>query len=216
VVSQARSLTVENGDAYEMACTFLQIIVGKKKQVEEVFSPIVKKAHEAHKEAVAQMKKFMDPLNMAELEVKSKVSTFRMNEERKRREEEVRQQEISRKEHEERAIAEAAQLEAAGEKELADIVLQNAAEDPAPVVVVASSVPKAAGISGREIWKWRFAAGEENALRMLVKAAAEDERLLAYLMVNETAVGATARTQKGLMKVPGIEAYKENTISIRA
>ena len=216
VVSQAQALTVVDGDSYEMACELLKLVANKKKQVEETFDPIVKKAHGAHKEAVAQMKKFMGPLEMAELAIKGKVSNYRYEQERIRREEEMRQAEALRKEQERQAIEEATRLEAHGESELAEIVLQEAAAAPPPVAIVQSSTPKVEGISGRENWKWRFAKDEGTTLRALVAAAVKDDRFLAYLSVNEKALGAAARTQKKLMKVPGVEVYNEPTVSVKA
>lgn len=216
VVSQAQSLTVVTGEDYELACVFLQGIAGKKKQVKDVFDPIVTKAHEAHKEALAQMKKFMSPLEMAEAEVKRKVLAFQQEQERLRREEERRQAEALRQEAERKAIEEAAQLEAQGEKELAEIVLQEAAAAPAPVAVVPSFVPKATGISARDVWKWRVKGDELQALKALVIAAAKDDRLLAYLCFNEKVLTATAKAQKSLMKVPGIETFKDATVAVRA
>jgi hypothetical protein len=202
VVSQAQHLTVSTGEDYEMACTFLQFVASRKKQVEEVFDPIVTKAHAAHKEAVAQKKKFMDPLLMAESTVKIKVSTFRTEEERKRRIEEQRLADEARKDAEERAILEAAQLEASGEHELADMVIQNQTEAPAPVVVLESSVPKQSGISGRTNWKYRIV----------------DESLVPreYLSIDPMKVGAVVRSQKGMTKIPGIEVYPESSVSVRA
>jgi hypothetical protein len=216
VVSQAQQLTVTSSEEYEYACTFLQFVAGRKKQVEEVFDPIVTKAHAAHKEAVAQKKKFMDPLLSSESLVKGKVSTYRMEQERIRRAEEQRLADEQRKKDEERALAEAQELEANGEKELADLVLQTAAEAPAPVVVLESSVPKQDGIASRTNWKWRFKNGEAEALRELVKAALQNEQLLGFLMVNESAVGSVVRAQKSLTKIPGIEVYPDTSVSVRA
>jgi len=202
VVTQAQRMTVASGEDYEMACTFLQFVAGRKKQVEEVFDPIVSKAHAAHKEAVAQKKKFMDPLLQAETSVKGKVSIYRMEEDRNRRAEEQRLAEIARKEAEERALAEAAQLEASGEKELAEMVLETAAEAPAPVVVIESFVPKQAGVSGRTNWKYRIV----------------NESLIPreFLSVDPVKIGAVVRSQKGMTKIPGIEVYSEESVSIRA
>ena len=202
VVAQAQSITVETGEDYELACMFLQGIAGKKKQVEDVFGPIVRKAHEAHKEACAQMKKFTDPLAVAEMEVKRKVIVFRDEQERLRRQEEQRQAEIARKEQEQRAIDEAAQLEANGEKELAEIVLQDAASAPAPVAVVPSFVPKSSGISGRV--EWDFRVTDETKIPR------------EYLMVNLVAIRAVVKAQKSMAKIPGVQVFQKSNISVKA
>ena len=201
LVQQAQRLTVTSNEDYEMACTFLQLVATRKKQVDEVFDPIVKAAHEAHKQAVSKKKMFMDPLLTAEFEVKGKVSKFAAEEERKRREEEQRLAEEQRKTAEANALEEVKRLEAAGERELAEIVLQNAAEEPAPVVVLPSSVPRQSGIAARKTYKFRVV----------------NEALIPreYLKVNEVAIGAVVRAQKNLTKIPGIEVYAEDSVSVR-
>jgi len=215
VVEQARSLTVRDAEDYEMACTFLQLVATRKKQVEETFDPIVRKAHDTHKEAVAQKKKFMDPLLLAEGDVKLKVARWRNEQERIRQAEEARLQAEARQQADTQALQEAAHLEAAGDHALAEIRLEEAAAAPAPVVVLESAVPKSAGISGRTNWKWRYRVGEVAALRELAAAAAKDESLLAYLQLNEMAIGATVRAQKSLARIPGIEAYPDESVSVR-
>lgn len=214
--SDANRITVKTGEDYEFACAFLQLVATQKKKVNDAYDTIVKKAHEAHKEAVATKKRYMDPLLQAETIVKGKVSFFLVAEERKRLAEQQRLTDIARKQEEERALAEAVELEASGEKELAEMVLQNATEAPAPVVVVESEVPKQTGVSSRTNWKWRFKVSETASLRELVKAAAADDRLLCYLTHKETAIGSAARTQESLTQIPGIEVYPDKSVSVRA
>jgi hypothetical protein len=216
VVAQGNAITIECGEDAEMAGSFLTLVATRERQVEETFDPIVKKAHAAWKEAVAQRDKFLNPLVEAERGVKAKLSTWAAEEDRKRR---LRDQQAEKKLKEEadaRAIAEAEQLTASGDTELADMMLEQAAAAPAPVVISESTVPKQNGIAMKVIWKWRFAKDEVSALRELVKAAAADERYLPYLCANETAIGATARAQKELTKIPGIQAYPENSVSVRS
>lgn len=202
VVQQAQQCTIASGEDYEMACSFLTFIANRKKQVEEVFDPIVSKAHAAHKEACAQKKKFMDPLLTAESNVKFKVSNYRAAEDRKRREEELRLAAEARREADERALNEAAQLEQDGEKELAEMVLQAAAEAPAPVIVLENTVPKQSGISARTNWRYRVV----------------NEALIPreFLSVDPMKIGAVVRSQKGMTKIPGIEVYPEASVSVKA
>ena len=216
VVAQAHEITVETSDDYEMACSFLTLIATRRKQVGETFDPIVQKAHATWQEAIAQRKKFLDPLNEAEANVKRKVSDWRIDEERKRKAEEDRLAAIAKKEADDRALAEAEQLAANGEHELATMVLEEAAAAQAPVLVAPTTVPKQEGIAKKTTWKWRYKGNPSSALQALVKAAAEDERWLAYLCVNETVVGGEARTKKSLTRIPGIEVYPDESVSVRA
>lgn len=214
VVEQARAIVVDSPEAYEEAGTFLQLIAERRRLVGETFDPIVSKAHAAHKEAVAQRAKFLDPLNTAERDVKGKLAGYVQEQQRIQREAQRRLEEEARQAAETAAAEEAKRLEAAGETELAAMVREEAAQAPAPVVPVASAVPRMAGIANRETWKWRFKGSEAAALRELVQAAAKDERLLGYLAVRETAVGSTVRAQKSLTKIPGIEVYPDQTVAV--
>lgn len=202
VVSQAQQLVVADSDDYEMACSFLQLIATRKKQIGEAFDPIVSKAHETHKEAVAQRKRLLDPLETAEQNVKGKVSTFRLEEERQRRAEEFRLAEEEKKKREIEALEQAAHLEAAGDKEMAEMVIQQAAEAPAPVVVLQTAVPKGMGVSAQKNWKFRIV----------------NEALIPreYLSPDEKKIGAVVRSQKNLAKIPGIEIYSEESVRVRA
>lgn len=226
VVAQANQIVIETADDYEMTASFLQMIAARKKEVDATFDPIITKAHEAHKEALAQKKKFTDPLIEAERTTKGKLIAFSTEQERLRKIEEARLAEIARQEQaaaqaeadrmakieadriQEAALREASQLEAQGESVLADIVLQHAADSIAmsplamPVmaapVVVQSIVPKAAGLATTDVWKFEVT----------------DEALIPrqFLSVNLQSIGAVVRTQKGLAKIPGVRVWTEKQI----
>lgn len=198
VVEAANSLTVTDSVQYQDACTFLQQVAVKKKQVDEVFDPIVKAAHSAHKEAVAQKKKFTDPLVSAESVVKGKISTYRAEEDRKAREEEARLNEARRKQAEEEALA-AAILEPDEEEQ--DVIIERAIAQPPAPVYVAPKVPVVQGISERKVWKYRIIN------HSLIPRE--------YLIPNEVAIGAVVRSMKENANIPGVEIYSESSTSVR-
>jgi hypothetical protein len=65
--------------------------------------------------------------------------------------------------------------------------------------VIPKSVPKVAGISMRENWKFRIV----------------NEKLIPreYLKVDDVKIGAIVRALKGATNIPGIEAYNESIIN---
>ena len=202
VVSQANQITVTDAEDYEMACSFLTLIATRKKQVGETFDPIVQKAHATWKESIAQRDKFLNPLAVAEMNVKNKVTNWRLEEERKRRAEEARLSAQLKKEADDRAAAEAAALKASGEKELAQMVLEEAASAPPPVVVARPTVPKQDGIASRV--NWRFEVVEESKVpRELMEPS-------------DIKIGAVVRSQKGLAKIPGVRVWSEESVSVRS
>jgi hypothetical protein len=241
IVAQANEIVIQSQDDYDMTASFLQYLSRGMKAVSEKFDPTIDAAHKSHKAAIALKKEFMDPLVEAERTTKRKMVSFDEERERQERERQRIAQEEARKKAEAdaaeaarlakeeadrkaaAALAEAAQLEAQGESHLAEIVLQAAAEEEkaAPVVVmpVAApvvapiSAPKTSGIAKTEDWKWGIEGDDEaSALLKLVRAAATDHRLLAYLAFNTKTIGSAVKTQKSLAVIPGISTWPEKNV----
>jgi len=70
----------------------------------------------------------------------------------------------------------------------------------APVVIV--EAPKVTGVSGRQTWKWR----------------AVDPALIPdkYWILNEQLINAEVRALKSQTRIPGIEAFAEDGLSVRS
>ena len=144
------------------------------------------------------------PLAIAETTLKRSLVDYQQEQERKRIAEEKRLAEIARQEAEKRQLEEAAALEA---EALAtdDAGMLAAAQEmvsapvAAPVVTLPKATPTVAGLSYRDSY---VVTGID--LKVLVKAAATDANLLAYLQADESAIGAVVRSTKGAMKIPGV------------
>lgn len=138
--------------------------------------------------------------------------------ERKKAEEErIRQQELEaqqRKEEEERKLAAAASAEQVGMGEQAvQAILNEPSVQPKPVAPPAFT-PSSTHVT-RDAWQ----AEEDTAnggLWALVKAAAKDKKLLAYLEPNTMALNGTARALKTAMAVPGFKAVNKGSIAAKA
>lgn len=198
----SQALTVVTPEQYTEACEFVKAIAKTRKEVEGTFGPIKTKQYEAWKEAVAQENKFLDPLDKATSLVKGKIGGYLAEQERIRRAEEDHQREIARREAEARAMAEAAELERQGENHAAEQVIQEAVSAPPPVVVVPKAVAKQVGIAPRTVWKFR-----------VVDSAKVPRE---YLSVDEQKIGQIVRAMKEMAKIPGVEVYSEDTVSVRA
>ncbi len=119
---RAKSIIVYSFGTLTKANEFLTSIKLMRKEINTTFNPIIKKAHEAHKEAVAQKKRYDDPLVSAEKIIKIGIAAYmedmakirREEEEKAKREEEVRQKE------EDRILAEAKILEDSGKEKEAE------------------------------------------------------------------------------------------------
>jgi hypothetical protein len=205
---QAQALTITTPETYTQAGEMLRGIKALRKEINDTFDPIISRAHEAHREACAQKKKAETPLAEAETILKRGLIAFDTEQERLRRIEELRLQELARQEEEARQLAEAAALEAQANA-TADLVeayhIRQDAEavlaQPivAPVVVVQKATPKVAGLSYREVWRYRVTDARQIPRE--------------YLSVDDVKIGGVVRALKGATAIPGIEVYAEKVAS---
>ncbi|HCU25404.1 MAG TPA: hypothetical protein DF383_10315 [Deltaproteobacteria bacterium] len=197
VPDQARAIQITDTNTYTKAGELLLAIKDLRKEIDATFDPIVKKAHEAHKEAVAQKKKVEAPLAEAEGIIKPRIAAYQAEQERIRREEEARLREEARKREEEERLALALEAEKEGMPEVAEEILEVPAFVPPPVVP--SSTPKVSGISTRTVWKHRIINAD-----LLPRQ---------YLMPDEKALAAHGRALGSRAKVPGVEFYPEQVVA---
>lgn len=200
VPEKARALKIVDNETYVMAGNMLVEIKGLRKQINDTFDPIVKKAYEAHKEAKAQKTKVEAPLAEAEGIIKPALSAWNMEQERIRRQAELAAQEAARKAEEERRLKEAESLEKQGDQKGVEEVL-SAPIEVAPVIVQ-KTVPKVQGISFTERWKFQIVDASKIPRE--------------YLVPDEIKIGQVVRALKGATSIPGVKAYSESGVSGRA
>lgn len=211
-VDHANRLVVVDNVSREQAAEFGRGIAGLLKQTVDWFGPMKRAAAAAHKAICSKENEVVEPLEAAKRYLSSQIGSYDQRMERERREEEQRQQKIAadqaaaeaKRLSEEQALTDAIELEAAGDKNGAEAVLNNPVPLPVfvPPVVVPRSVPKAQGVSSSQAWKFRVTN----------LAAVPDE----YKILDEKAVGKVVRAMKDKTKIPGIEVYPEGRASFRA
>lgn len=196
IPEQARAIQVVDNETYSQAGEILVTIKGLRKEIGAAFDPIIKKAHEAHKEAKAQKDKAEAPLIEAENIIKPALAAYDREQERLRREEEERQREIARKAEEERRLQEALQAEKEGDAAAAQAII----EEPVyvPPVVIEKTTPKVQGISMQKVWKFRIV----------------NEALIPrdYMTPDTVKIGGVVRATKGSIQIPGVEIYSEDIV----
>lgn len=192
VSTDAQALMIVNNEGYVQAGIITNQITLLLKEIDATFDPIISKAFQSHKEAVAQKKKKAEPLELAKKIIKSKIIGYQEAEEKKRREEEARLRAELQKQEEERKLAEALQAEAEGNKEVADAIMEE--EIKAVPIVLPKSTPKIQ-VTVREIWKFRI----------IDKSKIPPE----YLMPDEVKIGQIVRALKKQTTIGGIEVYSE-------
>ena len=176
-------------------------------EISRVFSPIIEKAHAAHKEAIAQRTRLEAPLRQAETVLKGRVVAFLDQEAALRRVEEARLMAAQAQAEESRRVAEAAALEQAGLHVEAEAVLT---APPPPPVPVTLAPPQADGVSTREVWR-----AEVRDLAALVRAVAEGKVPAAAVEPCLPFLNGQARALKGLMAYPGVQAVKETVVAVK-
>lgn len=201
LADEARAMRIRTLDDYDQAGAFLRRCKGMRDQISAFMAPVKRAAHEAHRAAIAQEKQALAPVEEAERLVKREVVRYQqeLEAERRRQEEAVRAMERER--------AEAAALEAArlcelnGDHEQAEEILDNVEMFEEPVNLEAMEV-RTEGVSIRQTWRYRVV----------------DEALVPreYLMLDEKKIGAVVRAMKALTRIPGIEAYPDETVAVRA
>ena len=100
VLADAAELAIMSQGSLEIANTMRQGIKRLIKEVTDTFGPIKQKTHSAWKEAVAQEKKYLDPLETADKRLKDKMGQYLLTEQAERQKETDRLAEIARKEKE--------------------------------------------------------------------------------------------------------------------
>ena len=143
---RAKRIIVYDGKSLTLANEFLKSIKLLMNEIFTTFNPIIKKAHEAHKEAVAQKKRYEEPLIEAERTIKLHIGAYMEGQEKIRREaeEKARREEEERQKEEERILAEAKRLEDSGKQKEAESII---AEIPLPALVEMPIAPVAEGLS---------------------------------------------------------------------
>jgi len=207
--AQAQAVQVVDQVSLTAANDMLVGIKAMRKQVDAVFDPIIKKAHEAHKEAIAQKKKVEKPLAEAEGLVKKQVGTYLAELERKRQEEErkKREEEEAKRKAEEERLRQAIEAEENGNKAEAEAILEEVAVEentPAEDQPIEHAKPDMEGVSYKERWKWEY----------VNKDLIPEEFMM--MVPDESKINYAVRTMKGKTNIPGIRVFNDPIISARA
>jgi hypothetical protein len=198
ILEQAKQLIILDQESLEFVSRFLDNIRDWRARIAERLDPLIQAAHKAHKEAVALKKEAEEPLIAAEGLAKKMVGDYLEAERRLREEAERKIRE-----------AEEAKRKADTELEKAALLEQVGANDKAAELMAAAEAIEAAapkpdplpekavapGLTTREVWRYEIT----------------DPMKLprAYLMPDESAIGAAVRTQKARCEIAGVRIWME-------
>jgi hypothetical protein len=206
VPDRAKGLQIVTAEDFVAAGELLKTIKGLRAEIDGTFDPIISKAHEAHKEAIAQKRKVDSPLVEAEGILKPKLAAYMAEEERKRKEAELLAQKAAQEEAERQQLADASLLHDIGETDTANAMLE---EKPiVPAVILPRATPAVPGISMRQTW-----SAQVVSLQALVKAVAEGKVPIQALSANTVFLNQQARAMKNALNYPGVRAVPDNNIA---
>jgi hypothetical protein len=200
VFTLASVYTVATTEQYQFAAEELKNIKAGMKAAEKMRKEATGPLDAAKKTIMDWFRPIEDRYSQAETKIKTAMLTYQKEQERQRLISEAQAKEAARKEQERIDAIALSQAEKALENH--DTETANAIISAVPTVRAAPiplAVPKIAGISTREIWKYRVI----------------NEKLIPdkYKIVNEKMLGEVARSTKGALAVSGVEFYSETTMA---
>lgn len=232
IVAPIRNFQVIDIESSQMAMNLRVAIKAKKKAVEAVFNPHIENAHRAHKALTTAKKEKLIPLDAAIKYLGEKLNAYtqeqqriareaelkrRLEEERIRKEAEAEAEKIRLAEQqrlEDEQLEAAKQAEEAGEKELAEAILNQEVE-AAPVVpayvppsapVVPAYVPPQ-GLQQRTTWK-----AEVVDIKALCVAVAAGTVPVEVFKINQALLNEKARSMQNNLNWPGVRTYPDTTV----
>ncbi len=191
---------IQGPDSYLAAADLLTLGRDTMNSIDDAYDDIIKKAHEAHKAAVAKKASYYRPVEEGCKLIKGAMERYDAEQEQKRLAEQRRLQQEARKQEEERRLQEAIEAETSGNKEEAEELLSAPVE--VPVVTVLKATPKVAGVSFREIWD-----AQVTDFLALVKAVAAGQVSVNALEPNGKFLRQQAQSLKSTMKMPGVRVF---------
>jgi len=200
--AKAKEIKVRDQVSLDAANAFLRGIKGLLAKIAETFDLIVKKAHEAHRQAIEQKKKHEEPLVRAEVIIKAEILRYLTEQVRIRREavEEAQREADAKEKARLQKMQAAIDAENAGTPEEAEKHFEEAIAIEPPKPIIPPAV-KAQGTSIRKIWRWR-----------VVDPAVIPRE---FLVIDERKIAAEVGRLAGETRIPGVEVYQQEIVITR-
>lgn len=210
MATDVRAIVVECETTHGAALGWLKKIAEATRRVEALFAPAKKAAHAAHKAIVAAEAELLSPLAEARATLTRAVGVYEADQWRIADEERRRLESVARQREEERRLMDAVAADQAGDAALAAEIMDEAPA-PSPIVRVEPRVAKVSGVASVE--RWHAEVADKAALVAYVAAHPE---WLSLVEPNAAGLNALARSQRGELRIPGVRAVSERSVSVRA
>ena len=197
--AKAQEIKVYDQVSLDTANAFLRGIKGLLSRIANTFDPIIKQAHEAHKQAIDKRKEHEEPLLQSERIIKAEMGRYLTEQARIRQEAEERARREAAEAERKRLAAMQAAIDAenAGKSEEAEKHLEEAVAIEPPKPAIPEPV-KVQGTFLRKETKWRVV--DLNAVPR------------EFLALDRARVEQVFRIQREKMAIPGIQVYFDETV----
>ena len=195
ITGKVESIIIETEDDYGEAAEYGKRVKAQIKAVKDYWKPLKENAAKAHKEICAREKEMLAPLQEAESTLKGAMSSYLMEQEKKRLEQEERMRRLQEAEAE-RLLNEAVESERNGD-----------AEEAAARMEYAETLATATTVVQGTSTDWEIESIDASKVPTEVAG-------VIIRPVDEAAVKHLIRMSKGAVQIPGVVYKKTTKISL--
>lgn len=208
IEQRAKAFVITNDKEYEEACETTKLVKQMQKKVVDYWEPLRVSAHKTYNDILAHKKEMLNPLESAEKILKNKISTYSLEQEKKREAEENAMRKLAEAEVDKK-IAEAQEAEKNGDVQGYEYAMAEAEvmETVATSGRVTTENKKIKGVSTKKAWK---ITGVDSS-KVPVNFNGMELRPVDLKLVNQL-----IKASNGSIEIPGITYEETNSISIRA
>lgn len=209
LVEEAKVITVDSVESSEKATDCGRVLQVAKVEEEKWFKAIKIQIDSIKAPVLTAEREHIGLIETQKVRLGSEITAWNNKQRAIREEEERLARELAEQAMREELLLRACELEAAGDKEAAEAVL----EEPvmAPVVIQSVAPPKVQG----QVAKYTYSM-EVTDLMTLVKAVAEGRVLLSAIEANESFLNSKARNDKEGYSVPGTKLVRKESTFFRS
>lgn len=204
IVDVVKNLAVVDGRTYELMANGVLLLRKARKYFEARSNPLISEAWKHYKHLGAQLAEDVKPIDEAQKYGDKQLADYDDRQEKARQAEQLRLEAEKKQKDEQERLELASLAEQLGEKTLADSILTTPSNEPPPVVY--KDVPKVAGLSFRE--DWRFEIVDPGAIplrfhRLEANSKGEWSCKCVADIANEV------KRLKSTARIPGVRVFAE-------
>jgi hypothetical protein len=209
VLEAAKRAKVDSVDAYEQANRLGRVLQAASKERESWFKSVKQRIDAIKAPILSAEKEDCGSIDQEKLRLGREITAWDIKVRREREEEERKAREEAEKQAREEQLQRAVELEASGDLQQAEAVLEEAPYIP-PVIIQAPTAPKVQGKVSRKTYKARV-----TDLKALVKAVADGKAPLGAIMADTSYINKQAANDKENFSMPGCELVVDEAAHFR-